>query len=144
MTVLSRFPQEVVGSVKMCFVPKDLSFLRAGGRLSNAAALVGSILNIHPVIELKNGYLVAGKKMRGKMQRIIPELMEEFSVSKNLDKKIIWLEYSIGLSDELREIAGETARKLGFQRTCWISAGSIITTHGGPGAFGIAGYSAMS
>ena len=38
----------------------------------------------------------------------------------------------------------DTARKLGFQTICWVSAGGVITTHGGPGALAIAGYSATT
>lgn len=75
----------------MCFLPKDLSFLRAGGRVSNAAALIGSVLSIHPVIELKDGYLAAGNRLRGKMQRILPEFIKEFVDIKRMDKEIIWL-----------------------------------------------------
>ena len=65
--------------MQMCFLPKDLSFLRAGGRVSNAAALIGSVLSIHPVIELKDGYLAAGNRLRGKMQRILPEFIKELN-----------------------------------------------------------------
>ena len=136
-----EYARKVSNQVKMCFVPKDLSFLRAGGRVSNAAALIGSVLQIHPVIELKDGYLVAGKKMRGKMQRILPKLMEEFADAERLEKDVIWLEYTIGVSEELKKIAEDTARSLGFQTICRVSAGGVITTHGGPGALAVAGYS---
>lgn len=132
--------QKISDSVEMCFLPRDLSFLRAGGRVSNAAALIGSVLNIHPVIELQDGYLVAGKKLRGKMKRIIPKLIESFVVSNQIDKGTIWLEYTTGLSEEVKKAAEETARKLGFCTIHWIFAGGVITTHGGPGAFAIAGY----
>lgn len=139
----AQYAQIVSDSVKMCFMPKDLSFLRAGGRVSNAAALIGAVLNIHPVIELKNGYLVAGKKLRGKMQRIIPKLIEEYVTSAKMDRETIWLEYTTGLPEESRKTAEETVRKLGFQTVHWIFAGGVITTHGGPGAFAIAGYCGM-
>lgn len=138
-----QYAQKVVSCIEMCFMPKNLDFLRAGGRVSNAAALIGSILNIHPVIELRNGYLVASKKMRGKMQRIIPKLIETFTISKNLDRKIIWMGSTIDFPEEVRRIAEKAAKELGFQAVCWVSAGGVITTHGGPGAFGLAGFSAI-
>lgn len=137
----AQHAEEISASVKMCFMPKDLSYLRAGGRVSNAAALIGAVLNIHPVIELQNGYLIAAKKMRGKMQRLIPKLIEEYVVSNNMDRKTIWLEYTTGLPEESKQIAEETARRLGFQTIGRVYAGGVITTHGGPGAFAIAGYS---
>ena len=34
--------------VQMCFVPKNLDYLRAGGRVSNVVALTGNLLNLHP------------------------------------------------------------------------------------------------
>ncbi len=136
-----QYAQKVSRQVRMCFVPNDLSFLRAGGRVSNAAALLGSVLNIHPIIELKEGYLVAGKKLRGKMRRIVPKLIENFAAAHDMDRDVIWLEYTTGLSGEIQKIAEETAKKLGFQMIHWIFAGGVITTHGGPGAFAVAGYS---
>ena len=48
----------------------------------------------------------------------------------------------MGLSDELKRLAEDTVRKLGFQAVRWIEAGGVITTHGGPGALAIAGYAA--
>ena len=35
----------------------------------------------------------------------------------------------------------EAAKALGFKKTRWIQAGGVITTHGGPAAFGLAGFS---
>lgn len=136
----ARYAQKVSDSVETYLLPEKLSFLKAGGRVSNAAALLGSVLNIHPVIELINGYLVAAKRWRGRMKRLVPKLIEEFASCKNVDKKTIWLGYTTGLSEEVRKIVEDTARKLGFCNIQWVVAGGVITTHGGPGAFGIAGY----
>ena len=46
----------------MCFIPQNLDYLRAGGRVSNAVALVGNILGLHPCIEILDGKLMAKKK----------------------------------------------------------------------------------
>lgn len=140
LSMAVSYAREVISRVKMSFLPDDLNFLRTGGRVSNAAALVGSILSIHPVIELKDGYLIAGKKWRGKMQRLIPRLIEDFVSRENLERTVIWMESTIGLPEEAKHIAEDTAKELGFQTIFWISAGGVITTHGGPGAFGLAGY----
>ena len=34
-----------------------------------------------------------------------------------------------------------TAKECGFENSTWIQAAGVITTHGGPAAFGIAGFS---
>lgn len=134
------YAKKVSESVQMCFIPEKLSFLRAGGRVSNAAAMIGSILKIHPLIELKNGYLVATQKLRGKMSNIFPKLIEHFAQLHKLDKKILFLGYTYGTGLDVREAAEAMAKKLGFKRIQWILTGGVITTHGGPGAVEMAGY----
>ena len=125
----------------MCFVPAELEYLRAGGRVSNAVFIGGKILRIHPSIEIENGYLVAKKKYRGKMESIIPKLIEEYSNDKNLDKKEVYLLWSIGLSEAIRKLAEDKVKEMGFEKVTWMQTGCVITTHGGPGSFGIVGLS---
>ena len=99
------------------------------------------ILSIHPSIEIENGYLVAKKKYRGKMENIVPKLIEDYSIKKNLDKKEVWLLWSIGLSDKVRRAAEDKVKELGFEQFRWMQTGCVITTHVGPGSFGIVGFS---
>ena len=131
----------LVDSCKMCFIPDKLEYLRAGGRVSNAVFIGGKILSIHPSIEIENGYLVAKKKYRGKMESIVTKLIEEYNYIKNLDKKEVYLLCSIGLSDKIRRAAEDKAKEIGFENIRWMQTGCVITTHGGPGSFGIVGFS---
>ena len=49
------------------FTVDDLNYLKAGGRVSNTAALVGSVLNIKPVLYVPDGgTLDVAKKVRGR------------------------------------------------------------------------------
>ena len=60
-------------SRRMCnvFTVDDLMYLRRGGRLSNAAAFVGTILNIKPLLKGdENGKIVAFAKIRGRKKAI--------------------------------------------------------------------------
>jgi len=125
---------------RMSFLPEDLEYLRAGGRVSNAVCLGGKLLNIHPSIETVDGYLVAKKKYRGRMERIAIKFLEEFTQKENLLKEHLWLLWSTGLSIEVRNMVEEAAKKLEYQNIIWIKTGCVITTHGGPGAFGMAGF----
>ena len=125
---------------RMSFLPEDLEYLRAGGRVSNAVCLGGKLLNIHPSIETVDGYLVAKKKYRGRMERIAIKFLEEFTQKENLLKEHLWLLWSTGLSVEVRNKVEEAAKKLEYKNIIWIKTGCVITTHGGPGAFGMAGF----
>ena len=53
------------------FTVDDLNYLKAGGRVSNASALVGSILNIKPVLYVPDrGTLEVAKKIRGRKNAV--------------------------------------------------------------------------
>ena len=132
---------DLIARAKMCFLPDNLEFLRAGGRVSNVAFLGASILSIHPCIEILAGKLVATKKYRGKMKKVVTQLIKEYSEAYHLEKERIWLVYTIGLSDEVHKIIEETVNECGFKELMWVQAQGVITTHGGPAAFGIAGFS---
>lgn len=47
-----------------------------------------------------------------------------------------------GLDEALRQAAEGTARACGVRQLHWVKTGGVITTHGGPGAFGVAGFAA--
>lgn len=133
--------QELVDHAKMCFMPDNLEFLRAGGRVSNAAYLGSRILNIHPTIELLEGKLTATKKYRGKMTKVAAQLVKDYAEHYNLKRDHIWVVYTIGLTQEVRETIEAAIKECGFAESSWIQAAGVITTHGGPAAFGIAGFS---
>lgn len=136
---IKKAVQELAENVHMGFVPSTLKYLHAGGRLSNAAYVAGQILNIHPRVEIKDGYLVATRKYRGSMKHIAVKLIQEMTVMYNFRKDHIWLLRSPGLSEEVQRIAEQTAREQGYQQIIWVDTGCVITVHSGPGAFGVIG-----
>lgn len=132
--------KDLIARAKMAFMPDNLEFLRAGGRVSNVAFLGARLLNLHPVIEILDGQLVATKKYRGKMTKVAAQMIEEYAEKYDLDKECLWLGNVIGFSDAVHDAVDEAAKACGFKRTRWIQAGGVITTHGGPAAFGMAGF----
>ena len=131
---------DLIDRVRMCFIPDDLEYLRAGGRVSNAVALAGRVLGIHPLIEFVNGELVATKKLRGKLLKLAPQLVRDYAEGQGLDQEELWLIWTPGFPDEVRAVVEETAKALGFRTVTWIKSGGVITTHAGPSAFGVVGF----
>lgn len=134
----------ISASVRMCFIPSNLDYLRAGGRVSNGTAICGNLLSIHPRIEVPDGYLRATKKYRGKMRKVVLALMQDYIGEHTLDKEEIWLGSTIGFAEELKEEAINLAHQLGFQKVNWLTVGGVITTHGGPNAFCVAGFARLA
>ena len=133
--------KEIIDRARMCFLPDNLEFLRAGGRVSNVVALGSRILSLHPTIEILDGKLTATKKYRGKMEKVVSQLICDYAESYDLDRDTLWLIWTVGLSDSVKEAVKQTAAGCGFRHLEWVRANGVITTHGGPAAIGIAGFS---
>ena len=59
-----------VEKARFAFFPGDLEYLKAGGRVSNAAYLAATLLGLRPLIEILDGKLVGTKKYRGSSEKI--------------------------------------------------------------------------
>ncbi|WP_042150186.1 DegV family protein [Paucisalibacillus sp. EB02] len=131
--------KSIVPKSRLAFVPGSLEFLKAGGRVSNLAYLGGALLKIKPRIELVDGNLVSTKKYRGNMSSVTEKLFRDYLNQYDLDKSQIYLLYSVGLSEEIKTRMTTIANESGFEMVDWLQAGAMISTHAGPGGFGIAG-----
>lgn len=128
-----------VSKVRTAFVPNTLEFLLAGGRVSNAAAIGASILRLKPRIDIIKGELIAGKKYRGKMDKVAFRLVDDFIEDGKLDKKDIYLFYAEGADVELMAQLKQHLEEKGFEHVHLGVLGGVMTTHGGKGAIGISG-----
>ncbi|MDO5132624.1 MAG: DegV family protein [Eubacteriales bacterium] len=132
--------QDLVNHSCMAFVPDGFDFLRASGRVRNTAALVGELLRIHPRVDQVNGYLVPGKRYRGRMDRVIQAMIRDFVRDYETERPEIWLGHTPEFADAYKKAAEDTVRELGFTMIHWIECGCVITTHGGTGCFGLSGF----
>lgn len=131
--------EAVIPKSRLAFVPGSLEFLKAGGRVSNVAYLGGALLKLKPRIELVEGKLVSTKKYRGKMNGVAEKLMQDYLNQYNIDREQLYFQYSIGLDERIKQRMDEIAKENGFKNVKWMQAGAMISTHAGPGGFGIAG-----
>lgn len=131
--------ETIVPKTRLAFLPGSLDFLKAGGRVSNIAYIGGALLKIKPCIELKEGKLVSTRKYRGRMDVVAEKLMRDYFDEYNIDRKQLYLIYSIGLDKGIKERLEVVAQENGFEKVTWMQAGAMISTHAGPGGFGIAG-----
>ena len=130
---------EIAKTVRMGFFPGDLEYLRAGGRVSNAAYLGAKLLSLHPLIEILDGKLLSTKKYRGNMAKVVAKMVEEYS--EGLDSsKPLYLIYGKGLDEKIMRDVERIVTEKGFGTYTWIETGCVIAAHSGPGAFGIVGF----
>ena len=92
--------KEISAQVRMGFFPGDLDYLRAGGRVSNAAYLGAKLLSLHPLIEILDGKLMSTKKYRGNMAKVVNKLVTEYL--ENLDSaQPLYFIYGAGLDEKI-------------------------------------------
>ena len=71
---------ELRSHVYQLFTVDDLMFLRRGGRLSNASALVGTILNVKPILKgNEKGKIVTFGKVRGR-KKVMDQIAEKYDL----------------------------------------------------------------
>ena len=117
-----------------------LEYLKKGGRISSAVAFAGGLLNIKPVINVKDGVIHILGKARGSRQGN-NLLVQEIGKSGGIDFSMpILLGYS-GLSDAfLKKYIADSAPlwEGGVDSLRCTSIGSVVGTHAGPGAIAAA------
>lgn len=131
--------EAVIPKSRLAFVPGSLDFLKAGGRVSNAAYLGGILLKIKPRIELIGGKLVSTKKYRGRMRDVAKKLIQDYLEQYDIRRDKLYLMYSIGLDESIKQQVEDIAKQNGFLQIQWIEAGAMISSHAGPGGIGVAG-----
>jgi len=128
---------ELRETTRLYFLPYSLSFLKAGGRLTNGAALIGKILHILPCIETKDGVLVATRKYRGNIRNIAPKMVREVCEQENIDLSQTYLLENYGQDPQMRSAVEAEVRRMGFGKFIWTKVGATVSAHCGPGAFGM-------
>lgn len=113
-----------------------LKYLEKGGRLSKGQAVVGSILNIKPVIEIKDGKLAVIEKIRGKNKTI--KWIDEWIEKNNYDlsDKTVLLFHARSY-DQLKALRETIEQKYKIKEIIEQEIGPVIGTHAGPGVLGI-------
>ena len=109
-----------------------LEYAKRGGRLGSAAAFLSSLLNIKPIISLKDGAVIAVDRLRTR-SRAYTRLVQLVSDMGKIEQLVI------GESNE--EVGQELAQAL---RTIYqgdiptYKLGAVLGTHGGPGSVAVA------
>ncbi len=130
--------QEMQERVRASFVVDTLTYLHRGGRCSGLAALAGGALKLHPLILVRDGKMLPGKKYRGKMNRVIIDYVKDMEFDlKNAKADRVFITHS-GCEEEVIEAVKAELTSLGrFKEILVTRAGSVITSHCGPGTLGV-------
>ena len=124
--------------VRASFVVDTLTYLHRGGRCSGLAALAGGALKLHPLISVIDGKMLPGKKYRGKMNRVIIDYVKDMEDDlKRAKTDRVFITHS-GCEEEIIEaVKAELTALERFEEILVTRAGSVVTSHCGPGTLGV-------
>ena len=137
-TILTRL-EKIRSTIDEIFVVNDLNNLSRGGRLSNASAFIGSMLNIKPLLTFKDGNIVAFDKIRSMKRAFI-------KIKKLTVKKIDQLPYKDKIklfiidsndSSQVDEAKAFLTEKFPEQNISVTKFSPVIATHLGEKSFAI-------
>lgn len=115
----------------------SLEYLKKGGRISNSKALVGNLLNIRPILTVKDGLIYQESQIRGN-KKIIPALInrtKEVCGQDFSDKTIaIACGDNIEDRDKLKELVKE---EFNPKELILLTINPPMCSHSGPGFIGI-------
>jgi DegV family protein with EDD domain len=123
----------------LLFIPTTLDQLAKGGRIGKAQHLMGTLLNVKPVLMVKDGVVDVHKKVRGMTQGL--ETMRDAIVEGTEPGKPVYIGLAHGLSEEplaqLRQMLEAIPDRQMEVRLSTI-VGAVIGTYAGPGAVAVA------
>lgn len=136
--ILARL-DEMKKTIKAYFMVDDLSNLQKGGRLSGAQALIGSLLQVKPILHFEDKVIVPFEKVRTRKKALnrVFELLDEVA-SQNDPMRVVLIHGN--RQEEAEKMRQELSAKYS-NIECMVSYfGPVIGTHLGEGAMGIGWY----
>lgn len=134
-TEMIAYAKDYATRGKYIFVVKELDHLVRGGRICKFASIAGGILNIKPIIQLKDGEMYIYKKMRG-YKKAIKEILAiaKASIGDHYHKTVL-----VGYSADKKEAhqLRDQLLELGCQDVMLFQIGSGLATHLGRNGIGI-------
>lgn len=134
--IVSRI-HEMIPRCHVFFMVDTLEYLAKGGRIGGAAALLGSVLQIKPILTFKDGRVEPYEKER--TYRRAFERMIEITVERIDKEKETYLSVMhAGVEEQARLLAQRLSTQLSIPNIPIYEMPPAIITHGGPGILGIA------
>ena len=128
--------------VNVSFTVNDLYHLQRGGRVSKTTAVVGSLVNIKPILvvtstgELKSDGTVRGRKKS--LKTLVARLEESLDLDSYGKDRMVAVLHGDCIDDA--KAVADMVKELGFTNVIINDVSPSIGTHAGPGVVGLINY----
>lgn len=133
--ILAYF-DDVIGSMKPYFLVGDLEHLKKGGRINTATLVIASMLDINPLLTVKDGLVVQKDKIRGG-KNLLKKLVKNIAADGyNLSGKTIFIAHS-AMEEKASDVISEIESEFAGAKFLPYCIGPVIGCHGGPDLIGV-------
>jgi len=131
-TLIERFRLDV----GVIFTVGTLEYLQKGGRIGRAQALAGSLLNVRPILAIRDGEVVPVARVRGR-QKALEEFARVFGEATR-DEPGLRVAIAHANAPEWVEVLTDYVAKARPHAEVELveTLGAVVGTHAGPGAAG--------
>jgi DegV family protein with EDD domain len=123
----------VVGSTNLFAALDTLEFLKRGGRIGNAQAFFGSLLNVKPLITFQDGVVAAAGRARTR-GKALAAIAEHVAGLPGVEE----LTVLHGAAGDVERLTALVAPHVAPDRISVAELGPVVGTHAGPGVIGVA------
>jgi DegV family protein with EDD domain len=130
--------EALVPRVRMSFVLDTLENLKRGGRISSTSALIGGLLQMKPILTLKEGKVEPLERVRTSSKALarLKEIALQDLAGKTNPKVVFFHANTLAAVNAFKR---DVSAQLGLQYDAMVlEAGPAVATHAGPGAIGLA------
>ncbi|MEC0176304.1 DegV family protein [Paenibacillus favisporus] len=132
-----RSVEEVRRQRKLYFLVDTLEYLQKGGRIGKAAAMIGNLLNIKPILSIdEEGIIYAVEKVRGRkkaLARILERFREDLGGVQNINVAVGHTADPASAEPVLEDLS----RDFRLQEVVLTNIGPVVGTHVGPGTLAV-------
>ncbi len=122
------------------FLVDDLEYLRRGGRIGGAAALLGTVLNLKPILTIRNGQIEPSEKVRT-MSKAIDRMLDQFEKQMEKYGPPVRLACLFADTPALAEVLLDRAKQriptASIAEALLGPVSPVIGSHVGPGTLGL-------
>lgn len=126
-----RAAESAAGRCNLLFAVGTLEYLAKSGRIGRAQRLLGTALDVRPVLKVVDGEVVPHKRTRGR-KRQMNAIIEEVKPAAEAGRPLYF--GHIGTPGPISELA----EKLGVEKPRIAEIGGVVGSHVGLGAYGVA------
>jgi DegV family protein with EDD domain len=127
---------EMIPRCRIYFLVSTLEYLAKGGRIGGAAALLGNVLQIKPILSFREGKVDQYERERTSkraLRRLVEIVLEQYPRDKPGYLSVM----HAGVHAQGLALAKEFTAKLNLENVPVYSVPPAIVTHGGPGILGV-------